>query len=76
MSFQVKIPDNVKHGVHKLPHVQPEGRGYVLHHPAGIDLHLSQEPGTNLVNCTATVDEAVVKAEFEKSIAETAKLLG
>ena len=72
MAFKVKIPQNVRKGMHKLPHVKSHGNSVVLPHPSGVILTMTPVEGTDEANVVVSVDEFVVKQEFEKSIAETA----
>ena len=72
MSFRVKIPANVKAGLHNLPHVQMKGTGAVIHDQSGVSLHINPISGTDEADVTLTVDEGVVKKKLEADIATIA----
>lgn len=74
MSFRIKVPSNVKSGVHKLPHVQMIGGAAVLHDPSGVTLHITPTSGKDEAEVSVSIDESVVKQKLEKDIATIAGL--
>ena len=59
--FRIKVPQSVREGIHKLPHVQMLGVGAVIHDANGVSLYINPVPGTDEAEVTVKVDESIIE---------------